>query len=191
MSSSEASNETQTSDPELLVLVMRGDESALERLYQRHSKIVFSVALRVCREIATAEDILQEIFMQIWRSPEQFANVTGSLHGWLAVTARNRSLDVLRRRRPMEHVDTLMLASSYDLADRAETNLMMQKVGLLLHLLPEEQQEALQMSFFDGKTHAEISEDTGCPLGTIKTRIRSGLKLLRMEFSLARPGLQS
>src|SRR6202051_1008517 len=86
-------------DAGLLALVERGDESAMATLFDRYSKVVYSVALRVLRDPAAAEDVLQEIFMQIWRNPDSFIATRGSLGGWVAVVSRNRSIDPLRRRR--------------------------------------------------------------------------------------------
>ena len=169
-------------DAALLELVQRGDEQAMASLFDRYSKIVYSVALRVLRDPASAEDVLQEIFMQVWRSPGGFIATRGSLGGWLAVVSRNRSIDALRRKRPAEQVDDLGLASNYNLADEAERNCMIEKAREVLVLLPAEQRKTLEMAFFDGLTHSEIAEMTGEPLGTVKTRIRSALTSLRKAF---------
>jgi RNA polymerase sigma-70 factor (ECF subfamily) len=151
-------------------------------LYDRYSKVVYSVALRVLRDPAAAEDVLQEIFMQIWRNPDGFVATRGSLGGWLAVVSRNRSIDALRRKRPTESVDDVTLASNYNLADEAERNSLIEKAREVIHLLPVEQRKTLEMAFFDGLTHSEIAEMTGDPLGTVKTRIRSALTSLRKAF---------
>ena len=169
-------------DAALLLLVQRGDSTAMATLYDRYSRVVYSVALRVLRDPSAAEDVLQEIFMQIWRNPDGFIATRGSLGGWLAVVSRNRSIDVLRRKRPSEQVDDMNLASSYNLADEAERNSMMEKARGVIHLLPTEQRKTLEMAFFDGLTHSEIAEMTGDPLGTVKTRIRSALGTLRKAF---------
>ena len=169
-------------DAALLLLVQKGDEYAMASLFDRYSKIVYSVALRVLRDPASAEDVLQEIFMQIWRNPDCFIATRGSLGGWLAVVSRNRAIDALRRKRPTEQVDDMALASPYNLADEAERNSMMEKARSVIHLLPTEQRKALEMAFFDGLTHSEIAEMTGDPLGTVKTRIRSALMTLRKAF---------
>ena len=169
-------------DASLLALVQRGDEQAMASLFDRYSKVVYSVALRVLRDPASAEDVLQEIFMQIWRSPDGFIASRGSLGGWLAVVSRNRSIDALRRRRPTESVDEVALASPYNLADEAERNCMIEKAREVMQLLPTEQRKTLEMAFFDGLTHSEIAEMTGDPLGTVKTRIRSALLSLRKAF---------
>jgi RNA polymerase sigma-70 factor (ECF subfamily) len=152
-------------------------------LFDRYSKVVYSVALRVLRDPASAEDVLQEVFMQIWRNPDGFVATRGSLGGWLAVVARNRSIDALRRKRPTEQVDDMALASNYNLADEAERNSLMVKARSVIQLLPIEQRKTLEMAFFDGLTHTEIAEMTGDPLGTVKTRIRSALTSLRKAFT--------
>jgi RNA polymerase sigma-70 factor (ECF subfamily) len=170
-------------DPSLLALVQRGDEYAMASLFDRYSKTVYSVALRVLRDPAAAEDVLQEVFMQIWRNPDGFIATRGSLGGWLAVVSRNRSIDSLRRKRPSECVDDLSLASNYNLANEAESNMMTEKARVVIQQLPMEQRKTLEMAFFDGLTHSEIAEMTGDPLGTVKTRIRSALSTLRKAFT--------
>lgn len=169
-------------DSALLALVQSGDESAMASLFDRYSKVVYSVSLRVLRDPASAEDVLQEIFMQIWRNPDSFTSTRGSLGGWLAVVARNRSIDTLRRRRPTESVEDVILASSTNLADEAERNSLMERARSVIGNLPMEQRKTLEMAFFDGLTHSEIAEMTGDPLGTVKTRIRSALTTLRKAF---------
>ena len=170
-------------DAALLALVQRGDENAMVSLFDRYSKVVYSVALRVLRDPASAEDVLQEVFMQIWRNPNGFIATRGSLGGWLAVVARNRSIDALRRKRPSEPVEAMALASNFNLADEAERNSLMEKARGVIRLLPMEQRKTLEMAFFDGLTHSEIAEMTGDPLGTVKTRIRSALTSLRKAFT--------
>jgi len=166
-------------DATLLAHVQSGDEQAMGTLYDRYSKIVYSVSLRVLRDPSSAEDVLQEIFMQLWRSPESFVASRGSLGGWLAVVARNRSIDALRRKRPTDSMDDIVIASSFNLAKDSERTLLIEKARAVIHLLPPEQRKTLEMAFFDGLTHSEIAEMTGEPLGTVKTRIRSGLTTLR------------
>jgi RNA polymerase sigma-70 factor (ECF subfamily) len=171
-----------TDDTALLAQVQRGDEQAMAALYDRYSRIVYSVALRVLRDAASAEDILQEIFMQLWRNPAGFVATRGSLGGWLAVVTRNRSIDSLRRKKPTEQVEEIQLAAPGNLADESERNLMVERARTGIAQLPTEQRKTLEMAFFDGLTHAEIAEMTGDPLGTVKTRIRSALLTLRKGF---------
>jgi RNA polymerase sigma-70 factor (ECF subfamily) len=166
-------------DSSLLALVQSGDEPAMATLFGKYSMIVYSVALRVLRDPASAEDVLQEVFMQIWRNPDSFTATRGSLGGWLAIVSRNRAIDALRRKRPSTSVDDIALASPYDLADEAERNSLMERARAVILQLPKEQRKTLEMAFFDGLTHSEIAEMTGDPLGTVKTRIRSALLTLR------------
>lgn len=177
-----ASPQPSQDDATLLALVRRGDEHAMASIYDRYSKIVYSVALRVLRDPASAEDVLQEVFLQVWRSPERFVAIRGSLGGWLTVVTRNRSIDALRRKKPYDTIDDLSLASQYDLAAEAERNTMAEKARVVIYKLPPEQRKTLEMAFFDGLTHSEIAEMTGDPLGTVKTRIRSALTTLRKAF---------
>ena len=169
-------------DASLLALVQSGDEQSMASLFDRYSKLVYSVALRVLRDPAAAEDVLQEVFMQIWRNPDSFTAARGSLGGWLAIVSRNRSIDALRRKRPTTDIDDVPIASSYTLADEAERNSLIELARTVIHTLPMEQRKTLEMAFFDGLTHSEIAEMTGDPLGTVKTRIRSALLTLRKAF---------
>jgi RNA polymerase sigma-70 factor, ECF subfamily len=169
-------------DAQLLDRVRRGDEQAMATIYDRYSRIVYSVALRVLRDSASAEDVLQDVFLGLWRRPEKFVSARGSLGGWLAVVARNRSIDSLRRKRPSEQVEEVYLASPFNLADEAERNTLMQRARAIILRLPLEQRKTLEMAYFDGLTHSEIAEITGDPLGTVKTRIRNALLTLRKEL---------
>jgi RNA polymerase sigma-70 factor (ECF subfamily) len=169
-------------DASLLALLQSGDHDGMSTLYDRYSRLVYSVALRVLREPATAEDVLQEVFMQLWRNPDGFTAARGNLGGWLAVVARNRSIDTLRRKRPTSSIDDLPLAASGNLADEAERNTLMERARVSIQQLPREQRKTLEMAFFDGLTHSEIAEMTGDPLGTVKTRIRTALLSLRKAF---------
>jgi RNA polymerase sigma-70 factor (ECF subfamily) len=169
-------------DASLLARVQAGDERAMASLYDRYSRVVYSVALRVLRDPAASEDVLQEVFMQIWRNPSSFIAARGSLGGWLSIIARNRSIDTIRRKRPSVDVDDVALASPFNLADEAERNTLMERARAIIVQLPREQRKTLEMAFFDGLTHSEIAEITGDPLGTVKTRIRSALLTLRKAF---------
>ena len=94
-----------TQDAQLLDRVRRGDDQAMAALYDKYSRLVYSVALRVLRDPASSEDVLQDVFLGIWRRPQSFVSARGSLGGWLAVVARNRSIDMLRRKRPSEQIE--------------------------------------------------------------------------------------
>jgi len=179
MYSKSGRRETAEEDDALLTGIGQGDATALAAVYDRYSRIVYSVSLRILRDPSGAEDVVQEIFMQLWRNPGAFNTERGSLAGWLAILSRNRSIDLQRRRRPSESVDEVVLASTFDLAEIAEKNIMLAKTQVWIEQLSPEQQETLHMAFFDGLTHSEIADRTGNPLGTIKTRIRRALQTLR------------
>ncbi|HEY0784588.1 MAG TPA: sigma-70 family RNA polymerase sigma factor [Acidobacteriaceae bacterium] len=170
---------TREEDVALLAGVEQGDAGALTLLFDKYSRLVYSVALRVLHDASAAEDVVQEIFMQVWRNPRAFSADRGSLGGWLAILARNRSIDVQRRRRPSDSVEDVVLTSSFDLAATAEKNILLEKAQGWIEALSDEQRETLRMAFFEGLTHAEIADKTGSPLGTIKTRIRRALQTLR------------
>ena len=167
----------------LLSAIRSGDGQAMAQLYEHYSAIVYSVALRVLGDTAAAEDILQEVFMQLWRSPEVFDASRGSLPGWLAVVARNRAIDSLRKRRPESDINEVVVSIEPDLASRAEYSRARETIRGVLGGMSAPQRAALEMAFFDGLTHTEIAAKTGEPLGTIKTRIRAGLVTLRKAFN--------
>jgi RNA polymerase sigma-70 factor (ECF subfamily) len=166
-------------DLTLLARIGQGDETGMEAIFKRYSGPVYSVALRVLHDSGQAEDVMQEIFLQLWRNPEAFVHGRGSLGAWLVVVARNRAIDVLRRRKPTDSVDDVVLASPCDISAEAERNGMMEKVRVILADLPEEQRKSLELAYFEGLSHSEIASRTGDPLGTVKTRIRLGLMSLR------------
>lgn len=165
-------------DSALMSLVEQGDQQALTSLFERHSRLVYAIALRVLGDPAAAEDVMQEIFLQIWRTPKKYQSVRGGLGAWLAVVSRNRAIDVLRGRRPTDPVEEIPLASPSDLAKEAEQHILMGRVREAVAGLPHSQRDALELAFFDGCTHTEIAEKLNQPLGTVKTRIRSALHTL-------------
>jgi len=168
-----------TSDLALVTAIRSGDQGAMAALYDRFSSIVYSVALRVLQDTGAAEDVLQDIFMQLWRNPGAFDAGRGSLASWLAVITRNRAIDALRRRRPQDDIENVVVSVEPDLASEAERSRAMEKVRGALETMPAAQRSALEMAYFEGLTHTEIAEKTGEPLGTIKTRIRAALISLR------------
>jgi RNA polymerase sigma-70 factor (ECF subfamily) len=151
-------------------------------LYDRYSSVVYSVALRVLGEAGAAEDVLQEVFLQLWRNPGAFDAARGSLGSWLAVITRNRAIDSLRKRRPETDIEDCIVSVAPDLAGDADRARAAEKVRNLLGGMPAPQRDALQMAYFEGLSHTEIATKTGEPLGTIKTRIRAGLISLRKAF---------
>jgi RNA polymerase sigma-70 factor (ECF subfamily) len=172
-----------TEDSLLLQRVRQGDQAAMAEIFDRYGRVVYSVALRVLKDPGHAEDVTQEIFFQIWRNSDSFVQGRGSLGAWLVVVARNRSIDLLRRRKPTDSVDDVVLACPCNLASEAEHNMMMQKVQKVLRDLPAEQQKSMELAFFEGLSHSEIAARTGDPLGTVKTRIRLALATLRKALN--------
>jgi len=170
---------TSSSDAELVSRLRSGDQNAMGALYDRYSSIVYAVALRVLADTGTAEDVLQEVFMQIWRNPSRFDANRGSLAAWLAVIARNRAIDALRKRRYESDIEDVVVSVEPDLASEADRSRVAKNIRDVLNGMHPAQRQALEMAFFEGLTHTEIAAKIGEPLGTIKTRIRAGLLALR------------
>jgi RNA polymerase sigma-70 factor, ECF subfamily len=177
-----AEPQTVTADLALVSGIRSGKESAMAQLYDRYSSIVYSVALRVLGDTGAAEDVLQEVFIQLWRNPGLFDSSRGNLAAWLSVIARNRAIDALRKRRPESEIDDIVISVEPDLAGDAERARAMEKVRGTMGVMPSAQRSALEMAYFEGLTHTEIAAKTGEPLGTVKTRIRAGLLQLRKAF---------
>ncbi len=170
-------------DAELLERIRRGDERAMAELYDRFSAVVFSAALRVLGEASQAEDVLQEVFLQLWRNPSAFDANRGSLAAWLAVIARHRAIDHLRRRRPEMDFEEVVLSVDPGLDTQAARAEAIGRIRAVMDGMSDEQRSALEMAFFEGLTHTEIADKTGEPLGTIKTRIRSALIAIRKALA--------
>ncbi|MGH9516219.1 MAG: sigma-70 family RNA polymerase sigma factor [Terriglobales bacterium] len=176
---STAARNPNLNDEALISAIRYGDQQAMAQLYDRYSSLVYAVALRVLSETGAAEDVLQEIFMQVWRNPGSFEAGRGNLAPWLAVITRNRAVDVLCKRRPQTEITDNIISIEPDMASEADRGRAVDKVRAVLKDMPAAQRSALEMAYFEGYSHSEISEKTGEPLGTIKTRIRAGLILLR------------
>jgi RNA polymerase sigma-70 factor, ECF subfamily len=174
-----AATNTSLSDAALISSIRAGNHDAMTELYDRYSAVVYAVALRVLADTAAAEDVLQEVFIQLWRNPESFDASRGDLAPWLAVIARNRAVDVLRKRRPQTEFSETVVSVAPDLASEADRTRVAEKIRATLREMPTAQRSALEMAYFEGYSHSEIAAKTGEPLGTIKTRIRAGLMLLR------------
>jgi RNA polymerase sigma-70 factor (ECF subfamily) len=151
----------------------------MAQLYDRYSTIVYSVALRILGDAESAEDVLQDVFMHLWRNSAAFDASRGSMAGWLAIITRNRAIDSKRKRRPQVAIEDVVVAGGADPADSAEKGRFARKIRGALEGMPALQRSALEMAFFQGLTHTEIALQTGEPLGTIKTRIRSAVLSLR------------
>jgi RNA polymerase sigma-70 factor, ECF subfamily len=179
-----SSSERQAVSPDLATVtaLKAGDQGAMAVLYDRYASVVYAVALRVLGEAGAAEDVLQEVFLQLWRNPGAFDAARGSLGAWLAVITRNRAIDSLRKRRPETDIEDCAVSVAPDLAGDADRARAAERVRSVLGGMPPAQRDALQMAYFEGLSHTEIATKTGEPLGTVKTRIRAGLILLRKAF---------
>ena len=170
-------------DQGLLSEIQDGSQDAMAVFFDRYSRMVYSVALRVLKDSGEAEDVMQEIFIQVWQNPGAFISGRGSLGGWLVVVARNRAIDKLRRRKPSDPVELFALPSSANLAQESERAFLLAKIQAAMAKLPEEQRASVDLAFFEGLSHSEIAEKTGEPLGTVKTRIRLALIAIRKVLS--------
>src|SRR5271157_4080282 len=129
---SSANRNQAADDMRLVARVRAGDQQALSELYDRYSKVVYGVALRILHDTGAAEDIVQDIFLQLWRKPDAFDSSRGSLVAWLAVIARHRAIDRLRQRRPETDIEEVVIAGGTDLRDETERALMIDKVRAAL-----------------------------------------------------------
>ena len=171
-------------DWSLLERIQQKDEAALSALYDRYSGLVYSEAKRILRDTGAAEEILQDLFYQVWRTAERFDAARGSLAGWLVVAARNRAISKLRKKSgKAEELEENAVFLGPSLESSTTRNLMLDKVKTVLGSLPDGQREAMEFAYFEGMSHSEIAERTGQPLGTIKTRIRSGMEALKKVLS--------
>jgi RNA polymerase sigma-70 factor (ECF subfamily) len=153
------------------------DADAFEALYDAYHRLVYGVAFRMLGDAASAEDVTQAVFLKIWSSPSLFES--GNFAGWIVRSTRNRALDVLRSKsRNLSELPEQQPAND-DLEENAFASIDATLVRAALKQLPPEQREPIQMGFFGGITHEEIARRTGVPLGTVKTRIRAGLRRLR------------
>ena len=166
-------------DEEFLRRVSNGDQQAMAEIFDRYGRLVYSVALRVLGDPGHAEDVLQDVFFKVWREPHTFMKDRGPLGAWLAVVARNRAIDALRRRKPSDSVEDVVLASRTNIAAEFEHDSLIDKIREVMKILPPEQKLSMELAYFEGLSHSEIAARTGDPLGTVKTRIRSALASLR------------
>jgi RNA polymerase sigma-70 factor (ECF subfamily) len=154
------------------------DVDAFEQLYDGYHRLVFGVALRMTSDATMSEDITQSVFMKLWSAPEAFRD--GNFSAWLSRVVRNRVLDVLRSRsnRATDEIPADLPADG-SIDDDVLSRIDAQRVRSALSTLSDDQRVLIEMGFFGGITHDEIARRTGIPLGTIKTRIRTGLRRLR------------
>lgn len=179
-------------DADLVAAIVRGEVEALERLYDRYGALVYSVSLRVLHDHHLAEDVVQEVFHRLWRQPTSFDPVRGRFISWMMSVTRNRALDELRRRnrrfRSEERdEDTEREFASGDRFDDPEVGVVLTEMRSVVRAamarLPAAQREVIELAYFSGLTQQEIAERTGDPLGTVKTRIRLGMRRLRVALA--------
>jgi RNA polymerase sigma-70 factor, ECF subfamily len=162
----------------LMERVRSRDADAFELLYDRYHRLVYGVAFRVLGDAAASEDVTQAVFLKIWSSPSSFR--AGNFGAWIARIARNRAFDIVRGRALHTESDFPDSMPADDaLEDRALANIDGERVRRALELLPPEQREPIELGFFGGVTHEQIARQTGLPLGTVKTRVRTALRRLR------------
>jgi RNA polymerase sigma-70 factor, ECF subfamily len=177
-------NASRDPDAGLIRRILNGDDTALGTLYDRYGRLVYSVSLRILRDTGAAEEVLQDIFHQLWRVAASFDFTRGSLSSWLMVMARNRSIDRLRRRGVALAGDPVeaLPPAKFDLESDVAQQEMIGRVRRALDALPEPQRKAMELAYFEGLTQSEIAHQTGDALGTVKTRLRTALTSLRKVF---------
>jgi RNA polymerase sigma-70 factor (ECF subfamily) len=179
---------SQLDDLVLVSLVARRDEAALSALYDRYSRLVFSLALRIVGERTLAEEITSDAFISVWRAAVTFAEERGRFVPWLMSITRHRAIDELRRLkvRPEGNAVDLNEAYNAEQSDQVDELVGVRRQRALvrsaLATLPAPQREALELAYFGGLTQQEIANKTGLPLGTIKTRMRLGMQKMRDEL---------
>ena len=182
--SPQTGTELRAADTTLIERIIHRDETALSLLYDRYAGMISSVLNRVLHDPQASEEILQDIFFQLWRTASRFDAERGSLAGWLTVIARNRAISRLRRRNPAEGEELRddLVALPFDLESAASQNQMIGRVKAAMSKLPKEQRDAMELAYFEGLTQSEIASRTGDPLGTVKSRLRSAVETLKRNL---------
>lgn len=178
-------------DRALLRAVAARDKEALRQLYARHSAVLFALALKVLTDRAEAEDVLQDAFIQVWKTAGSFDEGRGKPLGWLIMLTRSRAIDRLRSRKTRTRVaesiakDTSQTGETTSPADEAQASEAQRTVRDALKSLPSEQRVPIEMAYFGGLTQFEIAQQLSQPLGTVKTRMRNGMIRLREQLGTA------
>jgi len=172
-------------DATLVNRLLHKDVSAFEQLYNRHSRIVYSLVLRILQQAGTAEEVVQDVFLQLWRNAARYDAARGPFVPWLLTLARNRALDHLRlkserQRRKEDQTEELppvTVAPEYE--KQLDEKRRAERVRALLGVLSPQQRRAIELAYFQGLSHTEIAETLKEPLGTVKSWIRNGLLRLK------------
>lgn len=184
-------NLREASDPALVVAIGRWREDALAEAFRRHAGAVLALARRVLGDAALGEEVVQEVFLKLWSTPERFDPARGSLRSFLLAQAHGRAVDMLRsnssRRRREERDASLSAESGYDIEREVWDLAVAEHLQDVVKTLPADERKAIELAYFGGHTYREVATMLGQPEGTVKSRIRSGLK--RMRGLLADAGL--
>lgn len=172
-------------DAALLSRLLQRDVSAFEELYERHARLVYGLVLRIVQQAATSEEVVQDIFLQLWRNAKHYDATRGPFVPWLLTLARNRALDHLRlkseRQRRLEEqgdmLPTMFAAPEYEHA--LDEKRRAERVRALMASLTPQQKKAIELAYFEGLSHSEIAAALKEPLGTVKSWIRNGLLRLK------------
>jgi RNA polymerase sigma-70 factor (ECF subfamily) len=177
---------TTVSDAVLVVAISRYRQEALAEAYRRHAGAVFALSRRLLVDVTLAEEVVQEVFLRIWNSPDKFDPDRGSLRSYLLAQCHGRSVDLLRsetsRRRREERDVRRTAEKGYDLEHEVVDLEVADQVQQALHTLPDGERQAIALAYFGGHTYREVAELLDQPEGTVKSRIRAGLKRLRTEL---------
>lgn len=173
----------------LLLLVADGDQQAFARLYDLLSPRVFGLILRVLVDRSQSEEVLQEVFLEVWQSASRFAPNRGQGRSWILTIAHRRAVDRVRSAQSSTNRDVRAGLRDMDVAhdgvaEQVELKIEGERVVAALSLLPEAQKEALTLAYYGGYSQSEIAALVGAPLGTIKTRMRDGLSRMRTEMGV-------
>ena len=169
------------SDEALVALIARGDDEALGALYDRFASVAYGLALRILRDRTLAEDAVQEAFLGVWRTAEKFDAERAKPSTWVLTLVHRRAVDLVRReeRRRGDPLESAPQEAGEETAAEAELRAKRRVVQEALRKLPDDQREALELAYYGGYTQSELAERLGQPLGTIKSRMFTGLRRLR------------
>jgi RNA polymerase sigma-70 factor (ECF subfamily) len=175
-------------DATLVHRLLQKDVSAFEQLYDRHSRAIYSLVLRILQQAGTAEEVVQDVFLQLWRNAAQYDVSRGPFVPWLFTLARNRALDALRlkserqRRREDQTEELPPIISVPQYEQQFDEMRRAEKVRTLMASLTPQQKKAIELAYFEGLSHSEIAAALKEPLGTVKSWIRNGLLRLKEEL---------